>query len=251
MKLVRSFIWATAALALAVAVPQVHADTISASLFSPLPPPAGSVTTILDTTGVTAPSQSTVTGSGYSISFSSVPSTQGIVQGDLSAIHAVPVGGVTGGGAPTYLTGNYGSALTPTIANSGNYFSTGLGNITFTFDAPQTSLALLWGSIDTTNSLTFNNATNYTVTGTAVQTAAAGFISNGFQGPGGSAYVIVNTTTPFTSFTATSGVVSFEFAGVAASNQAFSQIPEPGSVALLGLGLSVAGFVLHRRKKNA
>ena len=46
----------------------------------------------------------------------------------------------------------------------------------------------------------------------AVQAAAAGFVTNGFQGPGGSAYVVVNTSTPFTTVTATSNVVSFEFA---------------------------------------
>jgi len=133
------------------------------------------------------------------------------------------------------------------MAAAGNYLSTGLGTITITFDKPQDALALLWGSIDATqttkgktlqgNSLELNDAASFTVTGADVQTAAAGFVSNGFQGPGGSAYVIIDTSTPFTTATFTSGVVSFEFAGVAGSTVPFNGVPEPGTVMLLGSGL--------------
>src|SRR4029077_10653362 len=112
----------------------------------------------------------------------------------------------------------FGSSLSTDIGASGNYLSTGLGGaFTINFVLPQTSFALLWGSIDGGNLLSFNDASSFSVTGTAVQAAAAGFVGNGFQGPGGSAYVVINTDTPFTTVTASSSVISFEFNPLAAS----------------------------------
>ena len=223
------------ALILAAAGGVARADMIVASLFSPQAPDGSSPVTI-DLAGLSTPSQSGFSGPGYTVTFSSVGADQGVVQGALASVHAVPVAGVTPGNAAEYLTGDFGSSLTTDVNLSGNYFSTGLGTITITFAAPQRSFALLWGSIDTGNSLTFNDAAGFTVTGSAVQAAAAGFVSNGFQGPGGSAYVVVDTDTPFTTVTATSDVVSFEFAAIAAATSDFV-VPEPASVALLGMGV--------------
>lgn len=219
-----------------------NADTITASLFTPLPP-SGVSPTLLSLVGITPPSQSPITTSAYTISFSTA-ADQGVVQGTNLSLHAVPVAGVTGT-TPEYLTGDFGSSLTTNLADSGNYLSTGTGTITITFSTPQTSFALLWGSIDTGNSLSFNDG--FTVTGTMVQAAVAGFAGNGFQGPGGSAYVVVDTTTPFTTVTATSNVVSFEFAGVAAATAPFNIIPEPASYLLFGLGFIVVALVVRCR----
>jgi hypothetical protein len=224
-------------------------STITASLFSPLPP-SGTSLVVIDLTGVSTPSQTTLTTAAYTVTFAGTGATQGVVNGALFGAHAVPVAGVTGGG-PEYLTGNFGSALTTNIAASGNYFSTGIGTITFIFASPQTSFALLWGSIDTANSLRFNDAGNFVVSGTAVQTAAAGFISNGFQGPGGSAWVVVNTDTPFTTVTALSSITSFEFDAIAASTIPFG-VPEPITTALTGSGiLFLAAYRLRRVKRNS
>jgi hypothetical protein len=206
--------------------------------------PSGTTPEITNLTGIVPPSHGALTGPGYSISFA-VANNEGVVQGMTPGAHAVPVAGVNGA-SPEYLTGGFGSALTSNIADSGNYFSTGFGTITITFDTPQTSFALLWGSIDTGNSLTFNDAANFVVTGTQVQAAAAGFVSNGFQGPGGSAYVVVNTLTPFTTVTARSSTISFEFGGVAASMEPFVfDTPEPATLLLVGLG--IAALVLPRK----
>jgi PEP-CTERM motif len=229
----------------------LKADTLTASLYSPLAP-SGGTTVSVDLSGISPlPSQSMVNGSGYTISFSGVGSNEGVVQGSSSGAYAAPVAGVSGS-TPLYLTGGFGSSLTSNIANSANYLSTGVGTITLTFSTPQNSFALLWGSIDIGNTLSFNDAADYTVTGADVQAAAAGFVSNGFQGPGGSAYVVVDTTTDFTTVTFTSTVVSFESADFAASDVPFqtSATPEPESLMLVGTGLAGVAGSLYRRSRK-
>ncbi len=217
--------------------------TASASLYSPVPV-AGSATPIA-LAGLATPSQSQIATPDYTISFIGVPADQGLVQGQLDGRHAVPVAGVIGG-APEYLTGDYGSALTTDRAASGNYLSTDTKSIEIDFTHDQRALALLWGSIDTTNSVTLleDGVLVGSITGADVQSLASGFVSNGFQGPGGSAYVTLNSADPFDQVRFSSGVVSFELGGVVASTTA---IPEPASLALLGLGVTAMGAVRRRR----
>jgi len=223
------------------------ATTITASLL-PLSLPPGDSPIFLDLGGAVT-SQSTVTGTGYSITFSVAPD-EGIVQG-TGTPHAVPVAGADGP-LSQYFTGGLRSSLTRDIAASGRYLSTGEGTITITFSSPQTSLVLLWGSVDPWNSLSFNNTDGLMVTGRQVQNATPGFLSSGFQGFGGSAFVRVDSSTPFTVVTAHSTIVSFEFAAVTATVES----PEPGGVMLFGSGIVVIGActVLRRRltvRRNA
>ena len=219
---------------------------VTASLFNPVAPTGSTVIPILvNGLGIATPSQALITGTGYTISFTGEAGTQGVVNGPQASQHAVPVAGLSGGVA-TYLTADYGSAQTSNVNLTGNYFSSGTtGAVTITFSSAQTSLALLWGSIDSSNLLTLSNGD--TVTGTQVQLAAANFVFNGYQGPGGSAYVSI-TDTPFTTVSLTSGVNAFEAAGVAGSNTPFN-VPEPMSLGLLGT--SLAGLGLVRKLKRS
>jgi hypothetical protein len=227
------------------------AATITASFVSPLPP-SGTAPIGINLAGISPPSQSPVTGTGYSIAFSGVAADQGIVQG-TTAVHLTPIAGVAGT-SPEYLTDGFGSALTTNLAASGNYLSTGLGTITLTFSTPQTSLALLWGTLDAGNSLTFNDASGFVVTGSAVAAAGGasftpgGFAGTGFQRSEGSVYIVVDTITPFTAVSASSSTGSFEFAGVAAANSPFTTgTPEPSSLVLIGSGIGLVALCVYRR----
>jgi hypothetical protein len=229
---------------IAIANPAGAGLILSASLYTPLAVPGTS--TVVALQGIAPPSQATIHGTGYSISFANMPADQGVVRGTISGLHATPVAGVSAGN-PEYLTGDYGSALTTNVTASGNYLSTDLGSITIDFSANKTAFGLLWGSIDPTNSLTLleNGAVVGSVSGTEVQSAAAGFVGNGYQGPGGSAYVEIDSSVPFDEVELSSGQISFEAAGLVASTEPLAT-PEPASLMLLGTGL--ASLVLLRRR---
>ncbi len=179
-------------------------------------------------------------------------STGGLATGPSGSVgvtfsgDAQAVSGSVGGlyAAPT-LSGNngigFGSPDQPNGVDTTTYLSTGVGSVTLTFGSMHQYFGMLWGSVDTYNTLSFYLAGNLTgsLTGFDVTQAA-----NGDQGANGTFYVNINT--PYDTVVATSSSYAFEFDNVAYSEQPLT-VPEGGeSLALLGLGL--AGLVLVRRK---
>lgn len=177
----------------------------------------------------------------------------------------LPATGGTSGGATVSFTGN-GAAVTGSSANNyaapilagGNntffgqaytgadattYLSTGSASATLTFNrGPLSYLGLLWGSVDSGNTLTFfNGSTNVgSVTG-------AQLLANNGVASNTTVYVNILSNLAFTSVVATSPANSFEFDNVAYG----AAVPEPSSLALCGIFGALGTVVARKRARRA
>jgi hypothetical protein len=170
---------------------------------------------------------------GITVSFS----TDGqVVNGSLSGVYAAPY--LSNGNGTLFGDPNNGADTT-------NYLSTGVGSVTLTLPGQETYVGLLWGSVDSYNTLSLYNGSTLvgTVTGTQVTSNA-----DGDQGVNGTYYVNITSTESFNTVVATSTQYAFEFDNVAFNPQA---VPEPSSFALALIGVTSAFTFKRMRRKGS
>ena len=140
-----------------------------------------------------------------------------------------PAAGVYDGSLANVVASPYGSTqIVPR-----NYLSAEPGGaVTISFSVAQTQFQLLWGSLDTYNSLLFTRAdgTSTSITGSDILAA---------DGGASTAFVTLSGLGSFTSVTALSSNPAFEFVPSV-------QVPEPASLSLIFIGIG-ALFWLRRR----
>jgi PEP-CTERM motif len=168
---------------------------------------------------------------GITVSFA--PDGQA-VQGSSSGLYAAPY--LSNGNGTPFGDPNNGQDAT-------TYLSTGVGSVTLALPGEEKYLGLLWGSVDTYNTLSLYSGLTLvaTVTGTQVNSSA-----NGDQGQFGTFYVNITSSDSFDRVVAASTQYAFEFDNVAFNPTA---VPEPSSLVLALVGvIGTAGYTKIRRK---
>ncbi|PTR10492.1 putative secreted protein with PEP-CTERM sorting signal [Nitrosospira sp. Nsp5] len=154
--------------------------------------------------------------------------------------------------ASPFISGSNGAPFGNLQANGPDqtqYLTTGIGQVSLELNGYHQYFGLLWGSVDDYNTLSFydGNTLLFNFTGLNVDGMA-----NGNQGAAGTFYVNINSDTPFNRVIASSTGYAFEFDNVALAVNPVEfpetgAVPEPGTLALLGLGLLGGIVTRHRR----
>lgn len=175
----------------------------------------------------------TVTFSGTGTGTASLPNVPGL--------YAVP-----------FISGDNGTLFGNSQADGpdeAQYLTTGIGQVTLQLDKYHQYFGLLWGSVDDYNTLSFYDGDTFLFNFTGLDVSS---LANGNQGIDGTFYVNINSSDAFNRVVASSTGYAFEFDNVALAYDPISlpirgEVPEPGTLTLLGLGL-FAGITARRRR---
>lgn len=162
------------------------------------------------------------------------------VQGSVTSQYAAPyVSGLNGVGF-----GNAADGPDATTFITSGYSLDGSAAATLWFSSPQQYFGLLWGSLDSYNTLAFYNGADLVGSLTGSDILAGG---SGGLGMNGTLYVNINSDLAFNRVVATSSAPALEFDNVAFNATPVS-VPEPASLLLVGAGL--AAVVSRRRRRR-
>ena len=193
----------------------------------------------------------TAGGSSGNINVLLTPNAQ-VVNGSASGQYAAP-----------YISNSNGSLFgDPTIngVDTTNYITSGSTGatagaaVTLSFPNLELYMGLLWGSVDTYNTLSFytggaGGTLIGTVTGSDVTATA-----NGNQGANGTYYVNITSSTAFDTVVATSSQYAFEFDNVSYSPTippgGPGQTPLPAAVWLFGSVLAGSSLIMRGRRRR-
>lgn len=171
------------------------------------------------------------------------------MQGSASGQYAAPF--LSGGNGAGF--GNpIGTANQPNGVDTTTYATTAAGGSSVTILLPANGglgylyFGLLWGSVDSYNTLSFYDGATLVGSLTGGQVTAS---PNGNQGVNGTLYVNITSTLPFDRVVATSSAFAFEFDNIAFNRTDPTAVPAPAALGLFGIGL--VGLALARRRRTA
>lgn len=240
----RSHVLALLTGALLLSVSQAGASPLSVS--GSVGGAPGGASNYLNFDGLTVGDTSTVNLGGATISFTPDAAP---VQGASSGVYAAPyLSGSNGNGFGNSGVPGVDQSVYVTTGSTGNY---GAASVTLAFAVPEKYLGLLWGSVDSYNTLAFYDASTTligTVTGADVLASP-----DGNQGINGTLYANINSTAAFSYIVATSSQYAFEFDNVAFNSSPLGAgaTPLPAAIWLMGTVLGGgAGFGAWRKKRK-